>query len=392
MTRLRHAMLSWRLMGSLLGSILINWNLTTCRSPGEDEKKPGPQSEQPTNVELAGVDTSELTAREKRQWSAHVQELLAPCEDTPVSIAECVEKKRDCAGCVPAAQFLVQQVQRGRTKAQADAAYRTRFSPDQVQQIDLTGSPSKGPPDAPVVIVEWADFECPACRAAGPEIEEAMAKHPEKVRIVFKNFPLDIHQNAEKAARAAMAADLQGKFWPMHAALFSTAPPLSKPTIMQLAKNLELDMKKFEDDWASEKVADAVARDRKQGEAVKLRATPTIYVNGREFNYSEDLSGELDEWIRLELQLKGDQPKAPAPPEKKDDEGAEDPKAAPEKTEKTDAGETAPEKVQPGSEPTKVQPAKTEASPKAPAKADAAQPSAAKPATAKATLSAPATP
>lgn len=295
-------MLSWRLMGALLGSIVINLNMTTCRSPGENGNGSAQQPAS-SDVQLAEVDTSQLTTREKREWSSLVSELLAPCPDQPVSVARCVQEKRPCRACLPAAQFLMQEVRKGRTRGQAEAAYRARFGKDQVKQIDLSDSPRKGSPRAPVVIVEWADFECPACRAASPVLDGVVKKRPDQVQLVFKNYPLDIHPNAEWAARAAMAAHKQGKFWEMHDALFSASPPLTRATLESLAKQIGLDVEQFTRDLESEAVADRVAQDRKQGEAVRLRATPTIYVNGREFTYSEDLTAELEDWIDLELQL-----------------------------------------------------------------------------------------
>lgn len=314
-------MLSWRLMGALLGSIFINLNMTTCRSPGESEPGEAPQSA-PKDVQLPQVDTSQLTSREKREWSAQVSELLAPCPEQPVSIAQCVQENRPCAACLPAARFLMEEVRKGRTRVQAEAAYRARFGKDQVKAIDLSDSPRKGSPTAPVIIVEWADFECPACRAAGPVLDQVVKKRPDQVQLVFKNYPLDIHPNAETAARAAMAAHRQGKFWEMHEALFSSTAPLTRSTIDEIAKKIGLDMAQFTRDLESEAVADRVAQDRKQGEAVRLRATPTIYVNGREFSYSDDLGAELNDWVDLELQLlgkgaggaKGSNPGSDAPP------------------------------------------------------------------------------
>ncbi|HSC86846.1 MAG TPA: thioredoxin domain-containing protein, partial [Polyangiaceae bacterium] len=213
-------MLTSRLMGPLLGCMVINLNLTTCRSPAESDPVPPSQAAAPAETKLEGVDTSQLTAREKAQWSAHVNQLLAPCESTPVPVAQCVKEKRDCAACTPAAQYLLEQVQSGHTKAQAEAAYRARFAADQVKSIDLLGSPSRGPGDAIITVVEFADFECPACKAASPALDKVLAENPD-VRFVFKNFPLDMHPNAESAARAAMAADKQGKFWEMHHELFA---------------------------------------------------------------------------------------------------------------------------------------------------------------------------
>lgn len=309
-------MFSWKAVLALSGATLLNLNVSTCRSAGEGGSGAAPSAEPVTNVELPGVDTKELTGREKRQWSAHVSELLAPCKEHPVDIAQCVTEKRACKACLPAAKYLVQKVREGLTKGQTEAAYQARFAPDQVKSIDLEGSPSKGPDDAPVVIVEWADFECPACRAAKPILEEVMSTYTGQVRLVFKHFPLAIHENAESAARAAVAADQQGKFWPMHKGLFATDPPLTKPTLERIAAGIEgMDQDAWKKAFESEKVADVVARDRKQGDKVKLTGTPTLFINGRRFNSMGDQKADLEAWIDLELELL-DRPasaKKPAP-------------------------------------------------------------------------------
>jgi protein-disulfide isomerase len=264
------------------------------------------------------------------------------------------------------------QVQKGRTRAQAEAAYRARFAPDQVKAIELAGSPSKGPTDAPVVIVEWADFECPACKAASPVVDGLLEKHPNDVRLVFKNFPLEIHQNAETAARAAMAADRQGKFWEMHHALFTSEVPPTRGAIDAIAKKLGLDMTQFAKDLESEAIADVVQRDRKQGEAVRLHATPTIYINGREFSYADDLAAELDGWVNLELELLGQPKAAPAPVP------AAAPTAAPTATA---PGTSAPAAPAPSAAPAKPAPTTEKAAP--PATPAPASPTAKQPATEK---------
>ena len=305
-------MLSWRLVAALATTASINLNISTCRSPGENGSGDAPSSTEPKNVKLAGVDTSELTTRERQQWSGHVSELLAPCKDQPVSLAQCVSESRACKACLPAAKFLLTQVRQGRTQAQAEAAYRARFAHDQVKDIETAGSPSKGPENAPVTIVEWADFECPACRAAKPMIENTLKEYPNRVRFVFKHFPLAIHENAEKAARAAVAADKQGKFWEMHDGLFAQDPPLGMPVMERIAKGIELDMEKWKADLESEVVADTVARDRKQGEQVELTGTPTLFINGRRFLSAGDQQADFDDWIELELELVG-ATAAPAP-------------------------------------------------------------------------------
>lgn len=295
-------MVTARLIAAIFGSALINLSLTTCRSPGDADKAPEAEKSKPALVRLSGVDTGALSPREHARWSAHVSELLAPCEDTPVSVQVCVEEKRACASCTVAAKYLVTQVRQGKTPAQVEVSYKERFSPDYVKDIDLAGSPSKGDPSAPITIVEWADFECPMCQRAQPVLDEFVKKN-EDVRLVFKNFPLAMHEHAETAARASVAADLQGKFWEMHELMFSSQVPLTEATLESFAKQLDLDLKQFKKDLHSEKVADAVARDRKQGDEVKLTGTPTIFINGRLFSYPSELKTGLAEWVALERQL-----------------------------------------------------------------------------------------
>ncbi len=308
-------MLTWRAAGAFALLALLNSRLTTCRSPGEAGKGPSPSPEATTNVDLAGVDTADLTAREKREWSGYVSELLAPCPDQPVSIAQCVKESRQCKACLPAAQFLVKRVQRGNARAQVEAAFRTRFAADQVKQIDLGNSPSMGAANAPVTIVEWADFECPFCGRAAPALDKLIKEYPGKIRLIFKNYPLSMHPHSEDAARAAMAADKQGKFWEMHHALFQNqGTGLDKDEILRLAHGVGLDIKKFKADWESEAIADRVGEDRKQGDKMDLEGTPLIYIDGRRFNLEQfDLGDDLADWISLEVELKTGNKVAPVP-------------------------------------------------------------------------------
>src|SRR5262245_45815826 len=151
----------WRSVGNTVAISLVNLNVATCRSPAQEGGGDTASKGEPHIEKLAGVDTSALTPREQRDWSTYVTELLAPCSDQPVSIAQCIKESRPCSPCLPAARFLVQRVTRGAARSQIEAAFRLRFAPDQVKNIDEADSPSKGPKGAPVAVVEWADFECP---------------------------------------------------------------------------------------------------------------------------------------------------------------------------------------------------------------------------------------
>jgi 2-hydroxychromene-2-carboxylate isomerase len=289
-----------------------------CRSPADSPKEPPPpQEERSTPAQLPGVDTSALTAREMGRWREYVSELLAPCPDQPVNIAQCVTESRACSTCLPAAKFLVERVRRGDARTQAEAAFRSRFSPEAVKSIDLKGSPSEGATSPAVTVVEWADFECPFCGIAAPLLKALVERYPNQVQLVFKNYPLSAHEHSEQAARAAVAAFHQGKFWQLNQAMFeSQKSGLDDTTLLKLAREQGLDMKAFEADRASEATADAVARDRKQADELGLEGTPMIYINGRHFSLEHfDLRQDLQPWIELEIALNssaGNVPKAAA--------------------------------------------------------------------------------
>jgi protein-disulfide isomerase len=306
-------MVTWRAKTAILALSALNLNLMCNRSP-EEAVKDAKGSESNKSIQLQGVDTAGLTQREHSQWSSHVSELLAPCPDQPVTLAECVRDKRPCDSCLPAAKFLVGQVKQGKAKAQVETAFRLRFAADEVKTVDLGSSPIEGNVDAPITIVEWADFECPFCAAASPLLHQAVERFQPHVRLVFKYYPLSSHEHGEIAARAAAAAFKQNKFWQMHAKLFDNQDNLDRKSILRLAKELRLDEKQFTADLDSEAVADEVLKDRKQAEKLGLRGTPMIFINGRRFEIENfNLTDDLDAWLKLEIQLTTGSVVEPAP-------------------------------------------------------------------------------
>ncbi len=255
-------------------------------------------------IELPGVDTGSLILTEKRLFSKVVHEAMSPCGD-PVTIDVCVKENRACKRCLPAAKAAARMVSKGEGEKEIREWIENRFDDKAVKQIELGSSPSLGPANASIVIVEFADFECPHCGMAAPIIHGAV-DDPEfkpKTRFVFKNYPLPSHEHAEPAARASVAAHQQGKFWEMHDQLFTHQENLGVQDIEGFAKKLGLDLEKFRADWVSNATKDAVAKDRELGTRIGITGTPSIFVNGRKFmQYGHgDLAEQLKEWMRLEL-------------------------------------------------------------------------------------------
>jgi protein-disulfide isomerase len=241
--------------------------------------------------------------RERRQWWKLVSQLYAPCPEQAVSIAQCVKEERPCAACGAAAQVLASRVRSGATVAECEAVYGARFGPN-VKKPDLTGSPSRGPEDAPVTVVVWSDFQCPACKHALPVVDEAVDKHAKHVRLVHKNYPLKFHTHAEGAAKAAVAAHNQGRYWQFEKLLFDNQSALTETDLDRYAKAVGLDMGKFHADIGSEKTAAVIQRDKSEAEKAGLSGTPFILVNGREVVLGLfRVETELEPWIALEVDL-----------------------------------------------------------------------------------------
>jgi protein-disulfide isomerase len=158
-----------------------------------------------------------------------------------------------------------------------------------------------GSKDAKVQLVEFGDYQCPSCGAAYPVIKQAMADYNGQVALVFREFPLTIHQNAEAGARAAEAAGIQGKYTEMHDKLFETQDRWNSSLDPQkvfagYAKDLGLDVNKFNSDFNSSAVIDKIRQDKGDGNALGVHATPTLYINGKEVPSagSSDLRAAID--------------------------------------------------------------------------------------------------
>ena len=293
----------------LVGFIALGAN--TCKKAGGEDPKPPASAT--AEVSIPGVDTNSLTPRERREWAAQVSELLSPCPEVPVSIAQCVKEKRDCRACTPAAQFLLKQVQAGKAKKDREEAYLGRFDAKKIKTLVTDGSPEKGAPDAVVTIVEWADFECPFCKIVYPLLDSLVERFDGQVKVVYKFFPLESHPHGEIAARAGVAAQNQGKFWEMHHKLFDNQDRLEQADLERYAKEIGLDLAKFRADLAAKETGERIQKDKKQAEQVGLEGTPMIFINGREVDLKAltNVYDDLEAWVKLDIELAGKTPRPP---------------------------------------------------------------------------------
>lgn len=148
---------------------------------------------------------------------------------------------------------------------------------------DADDDPYLGPEDAPVEIIAFEDFQCPYCEAEAPILKQVLAKYPEEVKLVYRDFPLyTIHQQAISAAQAGECADAQGKFWAWHDQAYANQSALSAaPVVYSIwAQTAGLDVAEFELCVAQELYAQEVQKDQDEGILAGVSATPTFFING----------------------------------------------------------------------------------------------------------------
>lgn len=161
------------------------------------------------------------------------------------------------------------------------AGYQVLLSPpDRPRKIIDVSGPGRGPANARVTIVEFADFQCPYCSKASDVVKKVAAEYPGQVRIVFRHFPLANHPLAPRAAEASACANEQGKFWEYHDHLFANPRELEETALKAHAVTLGLDVKPFVDCLESGRMKALVEKDKKDGEALGVNGTPAFFVNG----------------------------------------------------------------------------------------------------------------
>ena len=154
--------------------------------------------------------------------------------------------------------------------------------------VPAADRPVLGPADAPVTVIVFTDFQCPYCARAQATLAELRKRHPEDVRIVFRNLPLGFHKDARELAKIALAADKQGKFWPMHDLIFARRD-LGSAGWKRFAKKLRLDARNLEKAMKSPEIEQKIAQDEAVAKAFGVNGTPTFFVNGRQLGGAQPI-------------------------------------------------------------------------------------------------------
>lgn len=172
----------------------------------------------------------------------------------------------------------------------AGPAPRIALDPPRYEVAIAAHDPARGPADAPITIIEFSEYQCPFCARVTPTLKAIEQKYAGKVRLVFKDFPLQNHLQAPKAAEAAHCAGDQGKYWELHDRLFANQQLLQVPELKKHAAAVGLDQAAFDQCLDGGKHADDVKADVELGGQMGVGSTPTLYINGRVVTGAQPLS------------------------------------------------------------------------------------------------------
>ena len=179
------------------------------------------------------------------------------------------------------------------------------LQPPQLPRIEVEAKgPSRGPADAPVTVVEFSDFQCPYCGREAPVIDRVMKEYEGKVKLVFRNFPLDLHPFAAKAAEAGACAADQGKFWELHDRMFANQQKLGVDDLKGYAKAVGIDQSRFDKCLDSGEKKPLVDSDMKAGTEAGVSGTPAFFINGIFINGAQPYE-QLKQTVERELKKKG---------------------------------------------------------------------------------------
>ncbi len=167
----------------------------------------------------------------------------------------------------------------------------------------------RGPLNARAKIEEFGDFQCPSCAALSPALSQAEQKYHGKLCVIFRQFPLANHKHAQAAARAAEAADLQGRFWEMHDILYGsqlvwTRAAETREFFNQFAKSLGLDVERFKIELESEQVKGRIVADQQRAASLGVNRTPAIFINGERLPDSSLNQKALQDAIEAAVNVK----------------------------------------------------------------------------------------
>jgi protein-disulfide isomerase len=282
--------------------------IACAKSPPEAHSAPAaaadpvaaPAAGQQDTTPPPGVDISKLDDFQKKVFFRVANSEPSICGQAQSLIQSAKATKDNCRRSLNALRYVAHLVDQGYTDSEISESISKRYRDNAPKKIDVADAPMKGNPAAKVTLVEFADYECPHCKRLQPVLRQIMDEFHDEVKLYFKHYPLPQHTNARLAAEAAVAAQRQKKFWQFQDKLWDKQDDLTPVEIEKIAKESGLDVAKFRQDLDSADVKAKVQKDRADGQAVGIQATPTLYIDGREYTDARDTES-IREWIKEEL-------------------------------------------------------------------------------------------
>lgn len=256
----------------------------------------------------AEVEPKVATGEQRGRLVALARQTRCPCPGVRGSLADCANRKRCLRG-----PFALRAILRAVLRKEKDAAIigrlLERFGPREPEEIDTSLAPCRGDAKALVTMAVFSDFQCPYCGLGRKLVEELEKTAGKRLRVCFFNFI--VHEESRPAARAAVAAHLQGKFWPFHDQLFDHPKAQDAADLLAYAKTVGLDVTRFERDLQNPLLKVRLLRDETLGQKLGLSGTPAFFINGRPMTDPKTIPDFLD-WIAEAVAVKKQAAKAPA--------------------------------------------------------------------------------
>jgi protein-disulfide isomerase len=246
-----------------------------------------------------GIDLGKLDGPKRKVFDEVVGREPSACGKGH-SLLYSVKNDGSCRASFYAIRYVARLADAGFSEAEIGEKVKNRFRAARVPYIDVSQAPSTGSPSGRVKIVEFADYECTHCKEAQELMHPILTEYAKDVTLYFKHFPFTQHINALNAARAAAAAQKQGKFWQYHGKIWENSERLTPAVLEGIAKEIGLDFQRWIGDVGAEDIRNHVQMDRTEGVALEIHRTPAIFINGRRYSDEVDLPG-LKDWIDEEL-------------------------------------------------------------------------------------------
>jgi len=246
---------------------------------------------------LPGIDLGDSSAEKQTLFYKLIGSLTSPCGKAH-SLRTSFTSDQTCKRATFAVKYVAALVADGATEPLAREQYDNKYKLGAPVKLTLDPKLAVGAIDAPIKLVEFFDYGCPACQQFFQELEKLIVARSSQVVVYYKMFPLEkIHPDSKFAAMAAVAAAEQGKFQPMHKMLFEKQAH-TKDDVFKNAKELGLDMVKFEADYNS--ASTKISADQAEGDAAGVNGTPAIFFNSYEYK-GPRMQAYLERWIDEEI-------------------------------------------------------------------------------------------